>query len=775
MNILIIDAMAAGLDFALRCEAQGHTVKIWYPKDTRTGEDIPVGRGLVDIVANWQSWMKWADLIFLTDNARFTRELERYREQGYPIFGPNVEGTTWELERGTGQAVLEAHGIACMESTTFSNYDEAIAYLNANPGRYVSKPTGDADKALSYVAKSPEDMMFMLERWKRTMKKKVPFLFQKFTPGIEMAVGGWVGRDGFLPHFLENFEFKKLMPGEIGVNTGEMGCYDSESEVLTDSGWKYWPQVTLQDKIATLVEGHTVFAYPSEVVQFDYSGPMVCWSNQTLDIMVTPNHNMYVNRQHAACKGVDQYEFIQASDCTQSQYEIQRTAEWAGTSAERHVIPAYTYNKGLGTYTEEQIEIPMLDWARFLGFYIAEGSSTDSQVSIAQSHELKAEMAKVIMRKSTLRYAQDGHGFRISSSQVARHLKPLGRSWEKRVPSYIKKGSKEVITAFLEGYALGDGNMQPNGFRIFYTSDQGLADDTQELLLKIGRVGIVKRRGFRNRTCFAPDGHLIEQKLPAYEVLERVQKTRSWLDLRDRSEKPYKGKVYCATVPGHVMYVRRNGKPFWCGNTVMKYCSAEESLLAREMLLPLEAALIRSGYTGYIDVAVIIDKAGKPWPLEFTTRPGWPLFQIQQVLHGDVAGWMLEAVRGGACSFAPKPGIAVGVVVAIPDFPYGKLTRDEVSGYPIFGITDSNRYYLHPSELKGGIVNGKPMLVSAGNYLLTVSGAAGTVQGAIDGAYKRVKELIIPNSPIYRNDIGKRLETQLPELQALGYAESWEW
>jgi phosphoribosylamine--glycine ligase len=151
------------------------------------------------------------------------------------------------------------------------------------------------------------------------------------------------------------------------------------------------------------------------------------------------------------------------------------------------------------------------------------------------------------------------------------------------------------------------------------------------------------------------------------------------------------------------------------------------------------------------------------------------LFQIQQVLHEDVAGWMLEAVRGGACSFEPRKGIAVGVVVAIPDFPYGKLTREEVSGYPIFGITDSNRYYIHPSEVKGGIINGKPMLVSAGNYLLTVSGVAGTVQGAIDGAYKRVKELVIPNSPIYRNDIGKRLEAQLPELQALGYAESWEW
>lgn len=430
MRILIIDAMAASLDYTLRCEAQGHEVRVWLPKD-KDGTRCTVGDGLVTKVDTWQGSMKWAELIFLTDNARYTRELERYRREGYPIFGPNCEGTAWELERGTGQAVLEAHGIACIPSTVFSNYDQAIAYLGANPGRYVSKPTGDADKALSYVSKSPEDMLFMLEYWKRNLKAKVPFLFQEFTAGIEMAVGGWVGRDGFLGHFLENFEFKKLLPGEIGVNTGEMG-------------------------------------------------------------------------------------------------------------------------------------------------------------------------------------------------------------------------------------------------------------------------------------------------------------------------------------------------------TAMKYCTADESKLAREVLLPLEAALIRIGYTGYIDVAVIIDKKGNPWPLEFTTRPGWPLFQIQQILHSDVACWMQDALCG-IDSFKPSKKVAVGVVVAIPDFPYCKLKRAEVSGFPVFGVTDANRYYLHPSELKLGTVSGKPLMVSAGQYMLTVSGMDYAVEDAIEAAYARVKSLVIPNSPIYRNDIGKRLEKQLPELQELGYAESWVW
>jgi phosphoribosylamine--glycine ligase len=426
LKILLIDQSGAFVDFALRCEAQGHEVRVWMPAD-KDGSAIPIGDGLITKVANWTSWMKWADLICTSDNSKYTGQLESWRREGYPIWGSNVECTAWELERGTGQSVLEAHGIDCIPSIIFSNYDEAIAHLQKDPKRYVSKPTGDADKALSYVSKGPADMLFMLEYWKRTQKKKVPFLFQEFVPGIEMAVGGWVGRDGFSKYFLENFEFKKLMPGEIGVNTGEMG-------------------------------------------------------------------------------------------------------------------------------------------------------------------------------------------------------------------------------------------------------------------------------------------------------------------------------------------------------TAMKYCTAEESKLAREMLLPLEAALIRAGYTGYVDVAVIIDKKGQPWPLEFTTRPGWPLFQIQQVLHPNVADWMKDALDGFD-TFKPSSEIAVGVVVAIPDFPYNKLTRDTVSGFPIWGITERNRYFFHPSEVKLG----EAPVFEDGNYLFVVSGTGDGVCEAREAAYKRLKGIEVSNSPIYRNDIGCRLEAQLPELQALGYATIWEW
>lgn len=423
----------------MRCEAHGHSVRVFLGP-LKTGECSTIGDGILTKVKDWEPSMKWADIVLVSDNVKYLSALEKYRKRGFPIFGPSVELAEWELDRDVGQKVMEIAGIETIPSTEFSNYDKAIAFVEANlDKRYVSKPSGDADKALSYVSKGPADMLYMLQYWKKHQKVKSPFILQEFEAGIEMAVGGWFGQGGFSQYYLENFEFKKLMNGEVGVNTGEMG-------------------------------------------------------------------------------------------------------------------------------------------------------------------------------------------------------------------------------------------------------------------------------------------------------------------------------------------------------TAMKYCTLEESKLAQEVLSPLVPMLHRCGYTGFIDVSVIISKkTGKPCPMEFTCRPGWPLFQIQQVLHEEPVEWMHDLLFGRD-TFKPLSGIALGVVVAIPKFPYPVQTQKELSGYPVWGISEKNRYNIHPAEMMLGsapeVVDGKvvetPMLVSSGNYVLVCSGTGKTVSAAKAKAYSVLKELEIPNSPMYRTDIGGRLEMQLPKLQAQGYAMSWE-
>jgi phosphoribosylamine--glycine ligase len=122
--------------------------------------------------------------------------------------------------------------------------------------------------------------------------------------------------------------------------------------------------------------------------------------------------------------------------------------------------------------------------------------------------------------------------------------------------------------------------------------------------------------------------------------------------------------------------------------------------------------------------------------------------------------------------------VAIGVVLSIPDYPYSHLTRKEVVGVPIYGVTASMWEWIHPCEMMlsetvnrmGDEYVHMPMPATAGDYVLVVSATGLTVVDARDRAYRRLKRLSVPNSPMYRTDIGNRLSKQLPKLQRWGYA-----
>jgi phosphoribosylamine--glycine ligase len=141
---------------------------------------------------------------------------------------------------------------------------------------------------------------------------------------------------------------------------------------------------------------------------------------------------------------------------------------------------------------------------------------------------------------------------------------------------------------------------------------------------------------------------------------------------------------------------------------------------------------------------------------------------------------MLDLIDGKD-SLKVSSDIACGVVISMPDYPYSRLTKKECSGYPLFGLTKEDTVSnVHLSEVKWGsgpaMVDGKikdiEQYVTAGDYICTVTGRGPTVQDASDRAYKNIKSKIeIPNSIMYRTDIGKRLEAQLPKLNAMGYCK----
>ena len=97
MKILVIDpsGCGCGLSFAMRSQDAGHDVKMFI-RHNKDGSRSEVGDGgLIKRVTSWEDHMKWADLIFCTDNIYYIHGLERYRDQGFPIFGPSIDTNRW--------------------------------------------------------------------------------------------------------------------------------------------------------------------------------------------------------------------------------------------------------------------------------------------------------------------------------------------------------------------------------------------------------------------------------------------------------------------------------------------------------------------------------------------------------------------------------------------------------------------------------------------------------------------------------------------------------
>jgi phosphoribosylamine--glycine ligase len=221
--IVNLDCVGEGLALAVRCVKAGHQVRFWIAPEANQS----TGNGFkgVEKVKNWVGSLAWADLVIPTGNHQFMSKFDAFRERGIKIFGPSVESTSLEIDRAKGMKFFEDNGIEVPEYKTFNSLQEAEAYVRKTEERFVFKTLGDEDdKSLSYCSKSPADMIARLQRWQKLkMNPKGPVMLQSFIKGREFAVSRWMGSEGFIGKFNENFERKKLLSGNCGPNCGEAG------------------------------------------------------------------------------------------------------------------------------------------------------------------------------------------------------------------------------------------------------------------------------------------------------------------------------------------------------------------------------------------------------------------------------------------------------------------------------------------------------------------------------------------------------------------------
>ena len=218
-------------------------------------------------------------------------------------------------------------------------------------------------------------------------------------------------------------------------------------------------------------------------------------------------------------------------------------------------------------------------------------------------------------------------------------------------------------------------------------------------------------------------------------------------------------------------------KHFFSGNlgeltgemgTVVTYRGAE--IIFERTLLPLESKLRESGYCGYINLNMIANAQGL-WPLEFTSRFGYPGYAICAALQQD--SWdnlFKRMLKKSSVYIATDAGFAVGVVLNVPPFPYSYGYDLLSKGLPILFIpsfTEADKQHLHLSE----VVKIDDCIVTSGmtGNVATAVGCGETIEAARRQAYDLAAKVVLPNIR-YRLDIGAGLIAgDLEQLINWGY------
>ena len=353
-------------------------------------------------------------------------------------------------------------------------------------------------------------------------------------------------------------------------------CFDDQTEVLTQEGWKLWKDVTLDDEIATTdTRGHSMFfEKPLHLLSYDYEGELCHFSGEYVDYAVTPNHNLWCKVYHGAGRT---FGLRQASEMHGRMFVIKQN----GFEVE---CP--------GGPNQFEIEGELFDWddfCEFVGWWVTEGCvcGKGSGVIIYQdkvAHPDHCDRIEELINRMGLNwgyFVSEGKikGFRIKKTSFARYFQNYGlHSQDKRLPREIIRGKLSGVRRCLESIILGDGDHKrfkagsrdantkfgPNT-KLTSTSKE-LADNFSELAARLGGGSIV-RQVSREGNKFKNNPHHLTAYTASYNETRPnslVDGNRNFMGFQMLE---YFGKVYCAEMRTGLLYVRRNGKPMLSGNS----------------------------------------------------------------------------------------------------------------------------------------------------------------------------------------------------------------
>lgn len=206
--------------------------------------------------------------------------------------------------------------------------------------------------------------------------------------------------------------------------------------------------------------------------------------------------------------------------------------------------------------------------------------------------------------------------------------------------------------------------------------------------------------------------------------------------------------------------------PFtWEMGTLM-FWDTKDNILFRQTLEKMKEPLAHSGYVGYIDINFIVNETGV-YPIEFTSRFGYPTTSIQmEGILSSMGEFLYSIAKGEDFEIKTKKGFQLGVVVAVPPFPFkDEIMSETYKDSPIL-FKKKDLEGVHIIYIKA--VDNEWRVAGISGWALIITGSGITVEEARAQAYNRIGNISLTNM-FYRIDIGGKWGEESDKLQTWGY------
>ena len=179
--------------------------------------------------------------------------VDTFREANLKIFGHTQSATQIESSKEFAKQIMEKYGVPTADYKSFSDYDEALAYVKAGTLPAVLKYDGLAAGKGVVIATTMEEADEAL----RSMLLDEAFgkgrvVIEEFLTGPEFSFMCFVNGNKILPMPLAQ-DHKRAYDGDKGPNTGGMGAY-THLPFITDEDVQFAQTYILQKTADAMVQ-----------------------------------------------------------------------------------------------------------------------------------------------------------------------------------------------------------------------------------------------------------------------------------------------------------------------------------------------------------------------------------------------------------------------------------------------------------------------------------------------------------------------------------------